>query len=270
MTTWDAGTPTPYASRMAVAPVTRPRNISKSVTFDRERFDALEEMARGMGCTFSAAVARLIDLQAGKVLDALEAAASAPVFEVDRWRDRKLTRELASVVAGAVREGATKADAYRSAEVAPKQGDRWEKRGREDIENGRPSLQADLVASIERARAEFNIELLRELRNKGDVKAILKMLDPDQFSEVKRSTVDVSVKFAPLVDWEAMPIEKARLLAELLREYSPSPDDPSVSRTARPAIEAVPPDVLELVEGVDFTEAPSLEAPALGDKKPDH
>ncbi len=254
---------------MAVA-VSRARNIQKQVTFDRERYDAVEEMARGMGVSFSAAVHRLVDLQAGKILDALEAATLAPVFEVDRWRDRKLTRELASVVAGAVREGATKADAYRSAEVAPRQGERWEKRGRDDIEEGRGSLYADLVAAIERARAEFNIELLRELRNKGDVKAILKMLDPDQFSEVKRSTVDVSVKFAPLVDWEAMPMAKARLLVELLREFSPGIEDPSVSRTARPAIEAVPADVLELVEGKGFTEAPVLEARALGEQKPEH
>jgi hypothetical protein len=43
-----------------------------------------------------------------------------------------------------------------------------------------------------------------------------------------------------------------------------------VTRTARPAVEAVPQDVAELldVEDADWTEAPALEAPPL--EKPDH
>ncbi len=245
------------------------RNIQRTVMFDRDRLDAVEEAARGLGLGFSAAIMRLIDLHAGVLL---EHVASRPLerFAAERSRSRRLTGELVGDVSTLVREGMTKADAYRRLGVTEAAALRWEKQGREDRDNDRGGLHADLVTALEQARAEFNHELIQEARRKGDYKTLLKLLDPEQFNPVTRSTVDVSVKFAPLVDWEAMPMAKARLLVELLREFSPGIEDPSVSRTARPAIEAVPADVLELVEGEDFTEAPVLEAPALGEQKPEH
>ncbi len=245
------------------------RNIQRTVMFDRDRLDAVEEAARGLGLGFSAAIMRLIDLHAGKLLEVV-AAAPLEHFQAERSRSRRLTGELVADVSTLVREGMTKADAYRRLGVVEGTAKLWEKQGRDDRESEKPSLQADLVTALEQARAEFNHELIQEARRKGDYKTLLKLLDPEQFSEVKRSTVDVSVKFAPLVDWEAMPMAKARLLVELLREFSPGIEDPAVSRTARPAIEAVPADVLELVEGEGFTEAPVLEAPALGEQKPEH
>jgi hypothetical protein len=246
------------------------RNITIGATVDRDRYDALEEMSRGLGVTRSTAICRLIDLHAGAVLEAVMAEPTIP-FARERARARKLTGELVDDVASLVREGMTKADAYRRCGVVEATAKRWEKRGREDRDADKGGLHADLVAALEQARAEFNHELIQEARRKGDYKTLLKMLDPEQFAPVARSTVDVSVRFQPLVDWERMPMEKARLLAQLLQEYSPGLDDPAVTRTARPAIEAVPADVLELVDDGEWTEAeaPALEAPAL-DEKPEH
>jgi hypothetical protein len=57
-----------------------------------------------------------------------------------------------------------------------------------------------------------------------------------------------------------------------MRKASPVEDDPAVTRTARPSAEAIPAEVVELldVEDGEWTEAPSLEARALGEQKPDH
>ncbi len=258
-----------YALLVAVA-VSRARNIQKQVTFDRERYDAVEEMARGMGVSFSAAVHRLVDLQAGKVLAALEAVAEPEPFEVGRWTSRRISRALIADVAGAVRQGRTRADAYRAVEVSPKQGERWERKGMRDMENETPSIHADLVAAVERARSEFNGELLGEFRASGAPEKILKMLDPDQFVPVARSEVDVTHRYNLVVDWEKGTLEQAKQLAYLLKVFSPEDGSPSLSKRDRPAIEAVPADVLELVEEGEWSEAPSLEARALGEQKPDH
>ncbi len=252
---------------MAVA-VAKARNVHKSVTLDRDRADAVEEMARGMGGSFSAAIAKLVDLHAGKVLGLLEAV-EVPAFEIGRWSSRRISRDLIREVAGAIREGATKADAYRGVEVSPKEGERWERKGLRDMENESPSIHADLVAAIERARSEFNRELLRELRAKGAPEKILKMLDPDQFVPVSRQEVDVTHRYNVVVDWDRGTIEQAKQLAFLLRLFSPD-ESASLSKKDVPARAMIPADVLELVEGEGFTEAPLLEAPALGDQKPDH
>lgn len=226
-------------------------------------------MARGMGASISAAVSRLIDLHAGQVLEAIEQA-PAVRFDAERSRSRRLTGELVGDVSTLVREGMTKADAYRRLGVTEGTANRWEKQGREDRENEKGTLAADLVTALEQARAEFNHELIQEARRKGDYKTLLKLLDPEQFNPVSRSSVDVTHRFQLVLDWDALTIEETRTLATLMRKASPLEDDPAITRTARPAIEAVPPDVLELVEGEGFTEAPVLEAPALGDQKPDH
>ncbi len=245
------------------------RNIQRTVMFDRDRLDAVEEAARGLGLGFSAAIMRLIDLHAGKLLEVV-AAAPLERFQAERSRSRRLTGELVGDVATLVREGMTKADAYRRLGVVEGTAKLWEKQGRDDREAEKPSLQADLVTALEQARAEFNHELIQEARRKGDYKTLLKLLDPEQFNPVSRSSVDVTHRFQLVLDWDALTIEETKTLAALMRKASPLEDDPAVSRTARPAIEAVPPDVLELVEGEDFTEAPLLEAPALGDQKPEH
>ncbi len=245
------------------------RNIQRTVMFDRDRLDAVEEAARGLGLGFSAAIMRLIDLHAGKLLEVV-AAAPLEHFQAERSRSRRLTGELVADVSTLVREGMTKADAYRRLGVVEGTAKLWEKQGRDDREAEKPSLQADLVTALEQARAEFNHELIQEARRKGDYKTLLKLLDPEQFNPVSRSSVDVTHRFQLVLDWDALTIEETRTLATLMRKASPLEDDPAVSRTARPAIEAVPADVLELVEGEGFTEAPLLEAPALGEQKPDH
>jgi hypothetical protein len=218
------------------------RNISRTVTFDRDRLEAVDALARGLGVSISGAIARLIDLHAGAQLEAIAADEPATVFAVERWRARKLTRELVALIAGAVREGATKADAYRSVEVSPRRGATWETKGREDIERDASSLQAELVASLERAR------------------------DPEQFSLPARSQVDVTHRFQLLIDWDRLTLEKKKLLGALLREASPLEDHAAVTRTARPSIEAVPEEIVELldedVEEADWSEPPALEASA--------
>ncbi len=246
-----------------------PRNISKSLTFDRDRLDALERIARGLRISLSAAVARLVDLHAGAQLEVLEAQPAEVAFELERWSSRRLSRDLIVTVAGRVREGSTKADAYRSVQVPPKLGGSWEKKGRDDVERERQSIHADLVMSLERARAEFNMELLAEARRQADYKTLLKLMDPEQFTPPSRSTVDVTHRWQMLIDWDRFTLTEQRTLAYLLRKGSPAEDDPSVTRTARPALEAVPVEVLEHVDDVDegeWTEAPVLDA---GDEKPD-
>ncbi len=250
---------------MAVA-VSSARNISTTVVLDRERHSAIDDIAKGLGISRSAAVCRLVDLHAGVLLDAIEA---APVvrFNAERARARKLTGELVAEVSTLVREGLTKADAYRRVGVIESTAKGWEKKGRDDREQEKMSLQADLVSALEQARAEFNHELIQEARRKGDYKTLLKLLDPEQFALPSRSSVDVTHRFQLLIDWDLLSLSEARDLERLLRKSSPPADHPAVTRTSRPALEAVPQEVLELVESEDgeWSEAPALEA---GDEKP--
>ncbi len=238
----------------------KPRNISVTAVFDKDRVDILEELARGMGITRSLALNHLVDLHAGVLLEEI-AKAPAQVFETEPWRARKLSREVVSLVAGAVREGSTTPDAYRSLQIPPKTGEQWERRGRADREKGKASVYADLCASLDRARAEFNRELVQEARRKGDYKTLLKLLDPEQFSEVKRSQVDVTHRFQLVIDWDRLELAETRTLAALLRKASPLEGDPGVNRTNRPALEAIPADVAEQLEAAD--EGEWVEAPAL-------
>lgn len=253
---------------MAVA-VARPRNIARTVTFDRDRLEAVETIARGMGSSISAAIARLVDLHAGVQLEEIEQA-PAVRFEPERARARRLSGDLIGDVSTLVREGMTKADAYRRCGVNEKTARGWEKRGREDRDNERAGLHADLVVALDQARAEFNHELIQEARRKGDYKTLLKLLDPEQFALPSRSTVDVTHRWQMLLDWDLLTLSESRMLAALMRKASPLEDDPAVTRTARPALEAIPEEVVELLEADDgvWSEAPALEAPALEEQKP--
>ncbi len=252
---------------MSVA-VVQPRNVSTSIALNRDRVDVLDELGRGLGVSRSEAVCRLIDLHAGKALEEI-AANPAPPFNAERARARKLTGELIVDVASLVREGMTKADAYRRVGVTDKVAARWEKRGRDDRDEEKSGLHADLVAALDQARAAFNHELIQEARRKGDYKTLLKLLDPEQFALPSRSEVDVTHRFQLLIDWDKLGLDETRTLATLLRKASPLEDDRAVTRTARPAIEAVPAEVLELVEEGEWSEAPALEAPALDEKPED-
>ncbi len=249
----------------------RARNIQATVILDRERYDAVDDIARGLGVSRSAAFARLVDLHAGELLEHI---AAKPVERFDRApaKSPRLSSGVIDEVSTLVREGMTRSDAYRSAGVRESTAHRWEKQGREDREKETRTLYADLVAALEQARAAFNHELIQEARRKGDYKTLLKLLDPEQFNPVSRSSVDVTHRFQLVLDWDALSIEETRTLALLMRKASPLEDDPAVTRTARPALEAIPAEVAEMVDAEDaeWVEAPALEAPALEDEKPQH
>ncbi len=255
---------------MAVA--VQRRNISKTITFDRERLDALDGLARGFGLSLSAAVSKLIDMHAGKLMDGLETRVDMPLVEVSRSRSRRLTGALISELAGAVRDGSTRADAYRLCELSPDAGRRWEKRGLDDIKAERSSLHADLVVTLERARAEFNAELIQEARRTGDYKTLLKLIDPEQFALPSRSEVDVTHRLQVQINWDALSIEETKTLALLLRKGTPAEEDRLPRTKALPSGEIIPPDVVEVLDAEDgeWTEAPALEAPALEGEKPQH
>jgi hypothetical protein len=252
------------------------RNITVTATLDRERYDALEDMSRGLGVTRSTAICRLLDLHAGVLLEEISSRPEVR-FAPERSRSRRLSGELVVDVATLVREGMTKADAYRSVGVNEKTARGWEKQGREDRDNGRVSLHADLVSGLDQARAAFNHELIQEARRKGDYKVLLKLLDPEQFALPTRSEVDVTHRYQLLLDWDLLSLAESKMLAALMRKASPQEDHAAVTRTARPAIEAVPAEVVEMldVEDGEWSEAPMLEsgepkAPALVDEKPEH
>ncbi len=258
---------------VAVRASASPRNISVTAVVDKERHDLLDELARSLGITKSLAVTHLIDLHAGIALEEI-AKAPAERFLPERARARRLSGELVIDVASLVREGMTKADAYRRLGVNARTANAWEKKGREEFDAGRGGLHADLVTALEQARAAFNHDLIREAVRKGDYKVLLKLIDPEQFTPQSRSQVDHTHRFQLLIEWDKLTIEETRLLAALLKKASPLEDDPAVTRLNRPSVEAIPADVVEMLEAEDGEWAPAearaLEAPALDDQKPQH
>jgi hypothetical protein len=216
----------------------------------------------------SAAVAALIDLYGGKILERVqqeaEDAARPPSVEVVHWRAPRLTRELVAYVAGLVRAGNMPTVAFQLAGIPPRLYSHWNKRGRSDRSAGRESLFADWATAIERAEAECEAEDIARLRAHGRVSwtALAWRLErqyPDRYAQRKRMDAHVQHSVFPVVDWDRLTALETRTLVELLRKASPELDDPGVGRSARPALELVPGDVLEIVEGevVDVEEKPA-------------
>lgn len=203
----------------------------------------------------SRALALLLDRYAGVLVERAQQEEKGAALEpVVRWRQPKLTAELAAFVAGLVRAGNMPEVACDIAGVGPRQRANWMKQGRADRTNGRESLAADFVAAIERAEAECEAEDIRRLREHGKTTwtALAWRLErqyPDRYAQRKRIDGKVQHSVFPVVDWDRFTPEQTRTFVELLRIGSPEVDDPGVSRSARPALELVPGDVMEVIEG---------------------
>lgn len=238
------------------------------------------------------AISHLISVHAGRETE--RAREPATPYPVVRWSQPKLSgsnaRELIGYIAGLVRAGNLPDVAASMAGVTSRQLADWRRRGRRDLTNGEETLHADFEANLEAAQAEVEAEDIARIRTAGagDWRALawrLSRLYPDRYGERKRVDRTSQVNLVPVIDWERLTIAQTRALVELLRIASPELDDPRVSKTARPALELLPPDVAEAIgeappigetiEG-EAREAPPIgedepgvgEAPALGDEKP--
>jgi hypothetical protein len=242
-------------------------NRQFTVRLDDDRASLLERIADALADgSKSQGIAALIDLYGGKILERYEQeieAAKQPPMEVTRWRVPKLSTELIAYMAGLVRAGNMTEVACQMAGISPRQKAAWFKRGRNDRQEGRETLHADFVAALERAEAECEAEDIALLRKHGRTTwtALAWRLErqyPDRYAQRKRIDGKVQHSVFPVVDWDRLSPVETRTLVELLRKASPDLDEPGVSRLARPAMELVPADVVETIDG-DFTELPDLE-----------
>jgi len=216
----------------------------------------------------SNAVSLLLDKYAGKLIEfgverQIQVDTPPPLIG---WQAPKLSNELGAFIAGLVRAGNMPEVACNIAGVSPYQRRQWFKRGRADRTANKPSLYADFVAAVERAEAECEAEDIARLRKHGQTvwTAIAWRLErqyPDRYAQRKRIDGKVQHSMLPMVDWDKLDPRETTLLVELLRKASPEGDDPGVSRSARPAFELVPADVIEVVDGkaVDITDDDGLE-----------
>jgi transposase len=207
----------------------------------------------------SAAVEMLLDLYGGKVLERIqqeteESKLQPSPVEVTRWSAPKLGTEIIAYLAGLIRAGNMPDVAFNLAGVPPRTKTLWLKKGRNDRQEGREGMHADLVAAIERAEAECEAEDIMRLRAHGKTSwtALAWRLErqyPDRYAQRKRIDGKVQHSVFPVVDWDRLSPVETRTLVELLRKASPEMDDPGISRLARPALELVPGDVLDVIDG---------------------
>lgn len=237
------------------------------VRLDDDHTLLLSRIADSMcGGQKSTAVELLLDLYGGKILEraAIEREPEYAPFEVTRYSKPQLSSELIGYIGGLVRAGNMPEVACRLAGVSSRQQALWMKRGRSDRTANRPSLHADFVVSVERAEAECEAEDIARLRKHGQTTwtALAWRLErqyPDRYAQRKRIDGKVQHSVFPVVDWDRLSPAETRTLVELLRKASPELDEPGISRRARPALELVPADIVETIEGevtetVDVTE----------------
>lgn len=256
----------------------RRHKITVSVT--RADEDLLEALAAALKCDRGRAISHLISVHAGRETERVMQAEASP-YPVVRWAQPKLDgergKELIGYVAGLVRAGNLVEVAASMAGVTPRQLADWRRRGRADLRAGEQSLFADFVANLDAAQAEVEAEDIQQIRKAGrsDWRATawhLARLYPERYGERKRVDRTSHVNLIPVIDWDRYTIAQTKQLVELLRIGSPELDDPRITKTARPALELLPPDVMEAVGEApplgDVVEGEATEAPALEDEKP--
>ncbi len=241
---------------------------SVGLRLDEDHVNLLVRIADAIGDgSKSEAVAALIDLYGGKILEtigqekAIEAA-RMPV-EVTRWRAPKLSLELIGYMAGLVRAGNMVEVACQMAGLSPRTKTAWFKTGRNHRQEGTESLYSDFVTALERAEAECEAEDIALLRKHGRTTwtALAWRLErqyPDRYAQRKRIDGKVQHSVFPVVDWDRLSPVETRTLVDLLRKASPEGDEQGVSRLARPAVELVPAEVVEAIDA-DWQELPELE-----------
>jgi hypothetical protein len=255
---------------VAIAPPRRSNRVA-SISLDEEREKLLDAVAAGFGGSRSEAVRHLIDVHSGRALEQIDEAEQVEAEQVEPWQRRRLSRELIGEVAARIRQGATRADAYRLSGVTPGQASSWLTRGRADVRAGRGSVHADFVMHLEMVEAELRLERVRKVK---DPKWLLERQSPEQYSRQSRVDSTVTHQYNLIVEWDRGTLDEARTLVALLRKFSPDADSPAVNRLNRPAYELVPAEIMaEVIEGeaveADEDESPTVrEAPALDTKAP--
>ena len=258
----------------------KPRSRTSSVVLDDDRDAIIDALAAHLEGSRSEAFRHLIDLYAGSVMEEIREA--HPDWEIPRWSRRRLSFELANVVARLRRAGNTRNDSFTMAGVSANQAKRWIVQGKADVNAGKPSVYADFAMGLELAEAELKREELEKARAAGDYKFVLSRQFPDDYAERKRTDSTVTHQFNLVIDWEALTLAEARTLVALLRKGSPGADGHALGRHDRPALDAVPPEIMAAtIEDAEYeelddespgtSEAPlALEAPAAEgvDQKP--
>src|ERR1051326_2008373 len=217
-----------------------------------------EELLRAVanelcGGSRSKAVGLLVDRHAGKVI--AEAREANAEWETEKWSKRRLSFELAQTVARLRRAGNTRSDSFTLAGVSANQARRWLAQGRSDINAGKSSGYADFAFGLDLAEAELKREELEKARAAGDYKFVLSRQFTDDYAERKRTDTSVTHRFNLVIDWEALTLAEARTLVALLRKGSPGADGPALGRHDRPALEAVPPEIMAAtIEDADWSE----------------
>lgn len=232
------------------------RNRRTSILLDAERDELLEKFAvsacRG---NKSAAVSALVDLHAGRALDIVQALEPEP-YRVEAWRPRRLSSSLVEDIAGIVRQGNLADTALKLEGVPPHQRRVWLRRGRSDRQAGKVSVYADLVAAIERAEAENEVERIAALEHENP-KWLLERQHPDQYGERKRVDSTHTHQLLPMIDFDLLSVEETRTLVALLKKANPQADEIAGARS-KPVLELLPGDVLE----GDAVEVDEPDAPA--------
>jgi hypothetical protein len=243
------------------------RRRGTTITLSREDDALLTALSAALGTSRSMAISHLISVHAGRETSRAQQQEAKP-YPVVRWAKPKLEgergHELIGYIAGLVRAGAQVKVAASMAGVSARQLGEWQRRGRRDITNGDESIFADFVKNLESAEAEVQVEDIQRIRRAGGVDwralaFVLQRQYPDLYGERKRIDRTSQVNLVPVIDWERLTIAENRTLVELLRKASPELDDPRLTKTARPALELLPPDMVEALSQPD-EEAPPLES----------
>jgi len=239
--------------------------------FDEERVEIIDALAaalaNGSPPNRSAALRYLVDVHAGREVERLRLEMEAPAapYEVASFAKPKLSRELASYVAGSIAAGLPRDTALDLAGVTKRQRTQWWRRGELDSQAGKESLYADLVVACRRAEAQQkqeNIAAIRAHRAKVWTAAawLLERQHPDEYGERKRVDGKMQHTLEPLIDWDRLTASETKQLVFLLKKGSPASDAPGVGRFARPAAELLPQDVVDDAEWEELErEAPPLD-----------
>jgi hypothetical protein len=249
------------AAATAASETESKRHISISIDGETDRL--IRNIADlSFGGNLSKAVEGLIRLHGGQEIERHGEQPPAEVFEVVKWKSPRLSRDLASYIAGMVRAGALQADAFKVAGVTVRQSKAWITRGRNDLAHDRQSLHADLVMALDQAHAERKLSHVMRIEKAADWRAsawILSRQYADEYAERKRVDNTHAHALMPMIDWERLNVTQTRQLVELLRIASPQDDTAQLSRMQRPALELLPPDIID----GEWSEAPAIEASAV-------
>lgn len=248
----------------------RERRVPMSIILDDETEELLAEASQAYDGNLSATVRALIRIQAGILIKIWNDSDGPEPAPITRWQKPRLTKELIGFVAGIVRMVGLVDTACDYAGVTPAQKAAWIKQGRADRAAGRQSLEADFVASLDRASAESEIDRVRRLDKGNTTKGLTFLLErqkPDRYGERRRVDSEVRHSFFPAVDFDLLTPAETKTWLELTRKATPV-QGTRLPKGARPMLELLPGDVLdvadaEVVDGdfAEVTEGPEAPTP---------